>query len=299
MLLSFRLTQHQLSRLRFISPVLVNSDSFQRMHALPHPRLTQPFSSSSSFSCSFSNNTPTLPHLLLPTPLLSPPTSFSRPLSSSARLQFPAASSSSSRDPYVLLGVPRTATDQEIKLSYLRLAKTCHPDLNPGDPTATLRFQELSAAYQAIKDADSRRDHRTQASYAPQQDVSDAKATFSGVMHDMNMIYEVVSWTYDEFKLDMADLSDALQTKDYDRAKSILSDYKYAGVAIVITPLLLLPGPRLFLMAVAASMRIFFSYFVTMWARNPRIASQGVARIWQGIITRVAHRHAAMNRRRR
>ena len=126
--------------------------------------------------------------------------------------------------------MPRTATDQEIKLSYLRLAKTCHPDLNPGDPTATLRFQELSAAYQAIKDADSRRDHRTQASYAPQQDVSDAKATFSGVMHDMNMIYEVVSWTYDEFKLDMADLSDALQSKDYDRAKSILSDYKYAGV---------------------------------------------------------------------
>src|SRR5262245_16139503 len=59
-------------------------------------------------------------------------------------------------DPYVVLGVKRTATDDEIRKAYRDLAKKLHPDLNPGDHAAAERFKEVSGAYEILKDADKR-----------------------------------------------------------------------------------------------------------------------------------------------
>lgn len=56
------------------------------------------------------------------------------------------------KDPYEVLGVPRTAGDAEIKKSYRRLARKFHPDVNPGDSGAHKRFQEIAAAYEVLKD---------------------------------------------------------------------------------------------------------------------------------------------------
>jgi len=61
------------------------------------------------------------------------------------------------RDPYSVLGVSRTASQDEIKRAYRRLARTLHPDLNPGDPKAEEKFKEASAAYDLLADADKRR----------------------------------------------------------------------------------------------------------------------------------------------
>jgi DnaJ-class molecular chaperone len=61
-----------------------------------------------------------------------------------------------SDDPYAALGVAKTATEDEIRKAYKKIAKTSHPDLNPGDPAAAGRFKAAAAAYDLLKDKEKR-----------------------------------------------------------------------------------------------------------------------------------------------
>ena len=59
-------------------------------------------------------------------------------------------------DPYSLLGVSKTASQDEIKKAYRKLAKTLHPDLNPNKPDVAEKFKEVTAAYDLLSDENKR-----------------------------------------------------------------------------------------------------------------------------------------------
>ena len=56
------------------------------------------------------------------------------------------------KDYYAVLGVPKTASDKEIKQAFRKLARKYHPDVNPGDKAAEARFKDLTEAYEVLGD---------------------------------------------------------------------------------------------------------------------------------------------------
>ena len=62
----------------------------------------------------------------------------------------------SKRDFYEVLGVSRTATEADIKVSFRKLAMKFHPDRNPGDAEAEIKFKEINEAYQILMDPQQR-----------------------------------------------------------------------------------------------------------------------------------------------
>ena len=61
------------------------------------------------------------------------------------------------KDYYEVLGVSKTATADEIKKAYRKLARKHHPDVNPGDKSAEDTFKEINEAYEVLSDAEKRK----------------------------------------------------------------------------------------------------------------------------------------------
>src|SRR5271156_3924794 len=68
-----------------------------------------------------------------------------------SRLRTPMA-----RDLYEVLGVGKSASADEIKKAYRKLARQFHPDRNPGDKQAETKFKEVQEAYDVLSDTDKR-----------------------------------------------------------------------------------------------------------------------------------------------
>jgi len=65
------------------------------------------------------------------------------------------------RDYYEILGVPRSATQAEIKKAFRKLARAHHPDRNPGDPAAERRFKDVNEANAVLSDPEKRKQYDT------------------------------------------------------------------------------------------------------------------------------------------
>jgi len=61
------------------------------------------------------------------------------------------------KDFYSILGVGRSASEREIKQAYRKLARKYHPDVNPDDKSAEVKFKELNEAYEVLSDKENRK----------------------------------------------------------------------------------------------------------------------------------------------
>lgn len=66
-----------------------------------------------------------------------------------------------SKNPYDVLGVSKTATADDIKKAYRKLAMKHHPDKNKGDKASEAKFKEVSAAYEVLSDEKKRKNYDT------------------------------------------------------------------------------------------------------------------------------------------
>jgi len=92
------------------------------------------------------------------------------------------------RDYYEVLGVPKTATKDEIKKAYRKLAIQYHPDKNPGNKTAEEKFKEATEAYEVLGD-DQKRQAYDQFGFAGVEGMAGAQQDYSSVFRDFEDIF--------------------------------------------------------------------------------------------------------------
>ena len=65
----------------------------------------------------------------------------------------------SEKDYYAVLGVPRSASDKDVKKAFRKLAQKYHPDTNPDDPASEAKFKDVNEAYEVLGDAEQRKEY--------------------------------------------------------------------------------------------------------------------------------------------
>src|SRR5271168_2071100 len=88
--------------------------------------------------------------------------------------------STQSKDYYAVLGVKKTATAEDIRKAFRKLARKYHPDVNPGDKKAEEKFKELSEANDILSDDKKRKIYDQLGFYSDQIDPAAADAAARG-----------------------------------------------------------------------------------------------------------------------
>ncbi len=98
------------------------------------------------------------------------------------------------RDPYRVLGLPHSASAEDVKSAFRRLAAQHHPDRNPNDPSADARFAELNAAYQILGDPEKRLawDRFGEAAFRPGGPLPSSFANLGDILNASGVVSEVL-----------------------------------------------------------------------------------------------------------
>ena len=103
------------------------------------------------------------------------------------------------KDYYAILGLTKSATADEIKKAYRRLARKYHPDMNPGDKTAEARFKEINEAYEVLSDPQNRKKYDQFGQYWNQAGSSGGWPPGGGTAVDFNNLDFSQFSSFDEF----------------------------------------------------------------------------------------------------
>lgn len=218
------------------------------------------------------------------------------------------------RDPYEVLGVPRAATQLEIKRAYLQEAKKVHPDIN-SSPDATKRFQALAEAYQVLGNPETRAHFdrhgagpseqgfasgsgaRRSARPEPADDADhepvDAGRLFRAVMEELGA--EQVIEYMKTVQSDAAEAAKKAQEGDLQPAKDFALRHKTLAAMVILPAFALLRFPGL----VAAALRLLVAGGLLLMQailRDPhlqRLVGRYAWYSWQMLIQRAKARARA------
>lgn len=198
------------------------------------------------------------------------------------------------QDFYNVIGVTKTATQSEIKQEYFRKAKKYHPDLNPGDPTAVKKFQELATAYETLGNPQKRLEYdrlgyqqyshqttRNRQQYG-QPTPPDANDVFNDVYQDFEIIQsawrDYLTETKEDFVYACKEADQSNWTPMYDLAKA--NSVIIVGVVVPIAIVLRMPA------AVAVAMRFVIPILSSVGIGIIRSGNSGVfaAYLWKKLV---------------
>ena len=133
-----------------------------------------------------------------------------------------------SKDYYIILGVKPTASFDEIKRSYRRLAFKYHPDKNPGDTIAEVTFREIVEAYEILSDAKKREDYHYKRFYTYNYKEAE-KVTPHSVLKDALKLQQLVERS-NPFRLNQDALFFEIEDVLNENNLSILNEEKAVAI---------------------------------------------------------------------
>lgn len=132
---------------------------------------------------------------------------------------------------FEILGLPESASEQEIKSAYKKLALKTHPDKNPGDPDANKKFLQVSEAYKRISDPDSFKDEDDEAMPDEEEMAAMFKTVFAEMFGGMGGTFGDIPM--DMFEMMMNEFADEDDEEEYDDADGdggAYAERKMAGI---------------------------------------------------------------------
>lgn len=146
----------------------------------------------------------------------------------------------SSKDYYIILGVQPTASADDIKRSYRRLALKYHPDKNPGDIIAEATFREILEAYEILSDAKKREDYHYKRLYTYNYKYKETtRATPQSILKEAVKLQQLVERA-DPFRINQDALLLQVAELINENNLSILEEEKQVSVNVQIMQVLLI-----------------------------------------------------------